>query len=119
MGLTTLPTSTVGQPLNLHCFFQSIIRELVAIVDTVTSVLNTLSRIDVSFDAVHGNWTCSLSNSLGTDVARLGQKKTECGTTITVFIEVWYSVLVKCIGWVLSSSLIKLIPIPETFYRRH
>ena len=43
----------------------------------------------------------------------------ECGTTVTVFIEVWYLVLVKCIGWVLSSSLIKLIPIPETFYRRH
>ena len=38
-----------------------------------------VNRTDISFDDVFGNWTCSLSNPLGTDVARFGTILTECG----------------------------------------
>ena len=38
-----------------------------------------VNRTDISFDAVFGNWTCSLSNSLGTDVARFGTILRQCG----------------------------------------
>ena len=31
------------------------------------------------FNAVYGNWTCSISNPLGTDVARFGTILRECG----------------------------------------
>ena len=39
-------------------------------------------RTDISFSAVYGNWTCSLTNPLGTDVARFGTILRECGKKI-------------------------------------
>ena len=38
-----------------------------------------VNRTDVSFAAVYGNWTCSIRNPLGTDVARFGTILRPCG----------------------------------------
>ena len=46
----------------------------------MTDIEDSLAnRTDISFDAVFGNWTCSLSNPLGTAVARFGTILRECG----------------------------------------
>ena len=39
------------------------------------------NRTGLRFDAVYGNWTCSIMNPLGTDVARFGTILRECGKT--------------------------------------
>ena len=51
------------------------------------------NRTDLSFAAVYGNWTCSIRNPLGTDVARFGTLLRECGKKcVDVFVDVCFFV---------------------------